>query len=543
MSRLNLMINSRHLKHFILALVLITFFVIYLTQLLYVIDNRFVMDDAFIYLRYARNISQGYGFVWNPGELPVEGFTSILYLMILVVIEKLNLPTLFLAPTIGMVCSLLILIMSWKLGEMLIPKHYLEKSLSVILIGLSPTFMFWTDSGMDIALYSALVLLSVIIYINYLQHKSPAWLVVFMFAITSFGRPEGLYLFGATLLFDILVNHKKILSRHILAMFIAFCVIYIPVFAWKWLYFGYPFPNTYYAKTGGLSTIKYQFEGGAIYLGRGLFSLVASLGVPIILLLSRLRKISWNRTISKEIAYLFGLVVISWGGILVNGGDHFVYSRFLMPTIPLATILIIMVGVPFYLENIKIDNKIFSILIAAIIFMTSFLFWKPWTLIFPAWKNTSLPKPNASYLEYFNDWDSGFINMGKTLSSTLPKDSTIAVVPVGAIGYYSNMTVIDMVGIVDSVEAHEPLNPYYASTWRPGHDKGDGAYILNRQPDYIQLIDSLTSLPFPELDDSAKQYKSIIEVWNSPEFQSNYEFYPIRTKEGWYYNLYRRIGK
>jgi hypothetical protein len=41
------------------------------------------VDDAYIYLRFARHIAGGLGAVWNPGEPPVEGYTSPLYELLL----------------------------------------------------------------------------------------------------------------------------------------------------------------------------------------------------------------------------------------------------------------------------------------------------------------------------------------------------------------------------------------------------------------------------------------------------------------------------
>ena len=35
-----------------------------------------LVDDAMISMRYSRNLASGYGLVWNPGELPVEGYTN-----------------------------------------------------------------------------------------------------------------------------------------------------------------------------------------------------------------------------------------------------------------------------------------------------------------------------------------------------------------------------------------------------------------------------------------------------------------------------------
>lgn len=37
-----------------------------------------LFDDAMISMRYARNLAEGYGLVWNPGER-VEGYTNPLW--------------------------------------------------------------------------------------------------------------------------------------------------------------------------------------------------------------------------------------------------------------------------------------------------------------------------------------------------------------------------------------------------------------------------------------------------------------------------------
>src|SRR5512137_125308 len=41
-------------------------------------DERYftLVDDAMISMRYARNLAQGQGLVWNIGEAPVQGFTN-----------------------------------------------------------------------------------------------------------------------------------------------------------------------------------------------------------------------------------------------------------------------------------------------------------------------------------------------------------------------------------------------------------------------------------------------------------------------------------
>ena len=43
----------------------------------------FVTDDAFISFRYARNLSEGYGLVFNPGFERVEGYSNFLWVLVL----------------------------------------------------------------------------------------------------------------------------------------------------------------------------------------------------------------------------------------------------------------------------------------------------------------------------------------------------------------------------------------------------------------------------------------------------------------------------
>ena len=45
--------------------------------------NRFVQDDAYISFRYARNLADGFGLVWNIGER-VEGYTNFLWTLLMV---------------------------------------------------------------------------------------------------------------------------------------------------------------------------------------------------------------------------------------------------------------------------------------------------------------------------------------------------------------------------------------------------------------------------------------------------------------------------
>ncbi|MGZ3443285.1 MAG: hypothetical protein ACXVDD_27380, partial [Polyangia bacterium] len=54
----------------------------------------YVKDDAYIEYRYATNAAHGHGLVYNVGDPPVEGFTSFLWTVLLIVPAWLHVPLL-----------------------------------------------------------------------------------------------------------------------------------------------------------------------------------------------------------------------------------------------------------------------------------------------------------------------------------------------------------------------------------------------------------------------------------------------------------------
>jgi hypothetical protein len=81
--------------------------------------------------------------------------------------------------------------------------------------------------------------------------------------------------------------------------------------------------------------------------------------------------------------------------------------------------------------------------------------------------------------------------LGRWLQEHTEAGDVIATPVVGAIGYYCDRTIVDMLGIVDRVIAHE-------SRARPGtgpkdHDRYDSEYVLARRPQFIYLMSFATN--------------------------------------------------
>lgn len=61
-------------------------------------------DDAYITYRYARNLADGIGPVWNRGE-HVEGYSNFLWMVLLAALRKLSVDTVFAGRSLGFAFS------------------------------------------------------------------------------------------------------------------------------------------------------------------------------------------------------------------------------------------------------------------------------------------------------------------------------------------------------------------------------------------------------------------------------------------------------
>src|ERR687886_125857 len=56
-------------------------------------ERYFVLfDDEMVSMRYARNLTHGYGLVWNPAGERVEGYTNLLWVLYMAVVHLLPVP-------------------------------------------------------------------------------------------------------------------------------------------------------------------------------------------------------------------------------------------------------------------------------------------------------------------------------------------------------------------------------------------------------------------------------------------------------------------
>ena len=75
----------------------------------------FLIDDAFISFRYARNLNDGLGLVFNPGEW-VEGYTNFLWVILMAGVMKAGLPVEIVANVAGIASGAALLLLVARAG-------------------------------------------------------------------------------------------------------------------------------------------------------------------------------------------------------------------------------------------------------------------------------------------------------------------------------------------------------------------------------------------------------------------------------------------
>lgn len=220
----------------------------------------FLTDDAHIAFRYVSNSILGDGYVWNPAPFrPVEGYTSFLWVVLLDVIWRLFDVQ---PPEIANYVSLFFSYLTLFLGAIMVLSMNLDKKirryrllfLGLVLVGVisNRTFLAWTSSGLETAMFNFFVILWV-----YCVLFIPAYSRLWLFGITSatalayLARPDGI-LFTLTTagLVGLAFYTKARRSRLTGGDFAAILPLFvIPIhLAWRRTTYGEWLPNTYYAK-------------------------------------------------------------------------------------------------------------------------------------------------------------------------------------------------------------------------------------------------------------------------------------------------------
>jgi arabinofuranosyltransferase len=431
----------------------------------------FLTDDAFISFRYADTLVRSGELTFNRGER-VEGYTNFLWTMVVALVLRLGGDPGTWSKALGVACAegtlvaLMLFSTSPAGGAPGRPAPW--AALAPLLLALASPFAAWSEGGLETALFTLLVTAGLLRHLLELRQPRRPWSALLL-ALATLARPDGLLVFAAAAVHRLAhggATGVRARPPALLRWGLVFAAVVVPYWAWRWSYYGYPLPNTFYAKTG-----PPLWGPGLRYLRQFVVDTQAWIALALL-------AVPWReRTDGGRLQSLIAVALGAWTVyVAAVGGDFMGSYRFLVPVLPLAA-LAVQEGLAHLYDAWRRRGGARAPAWAALAVLL---------LADAAWNVRATrralevdSRDGVDSVGWLKQFVAQTTAIGKYLATAYPAGTTIATTAVGVIPYYSRMPTVDLLGLNDVYVAHEV--PPTAD--RPGHRKAaPEEYVLARRP-------------------------------------------------------------
>lgn len=322
-------------------------------------------EDSYIFFRVADNLANGLGYVFNPGGERIETGSSPVWQWLLAVAAWLGLPLYTVAKGLGTAAAGVALWQTWQV-ERLFAKPLCELSswrllsprllLSPWLLVSSITFLFWSQSGMESVLFTALLLWWARCLLDPSHHRYIALVGVLLYAT----RPEGFIYLPALLVAWVVVPSVRTGWLRQCAMLVMGIVVF---HAARWWYFDDVLPSAFYAKSAFYPVPHWQLYK-TWFLRTDVYWLFPFAALALL-----------DRRSVVLCALLYAACYFA-----VGNPDGKILFRLGLPAISLACLLAA-VGVRQLLGTVKGQAVFRSLLLALVLFLMLLRAWQQLTLV------------------------------------------------------------------------------------------------------------------------------------------------------------------
>lgn len=245
--------NKLYLR-FYPSLLLVLMAIVLLVFAVQIYRTAWLCDDAFITFRTVFNFLNGYGMRWNIQER-VQSFTHPLWFFCLTVGYCLTGEIYYSSLALSMICTLILVVLLFTATGVESEK----KLLAFIALLLSQAFVEYSTSGLENPLSHVGIATFTLAFFRFQENKKKMLLVSLLFSLTLLTRME------LVLLLLPYLTYLGWRCRHEWSTLGWLLLGVIPFFLWELfslVYYGFPFPNTAYAKLGaGIPTLELCIQG------------------------------------------------------------------------------------------------------------------------------------------------------------------------------------------------------------------------------------------------------------------------------------------
>lgn len=461
-------------------------------------------EDAHIMFRYAVNFAHGHGFVWNIGEAPVEGATEFLWTIILAGGVTAGFDVGIFAQVTALIFSALTIVVMIYSMRSLFAVRIILASLIAIIFAVSPVVV-QALSGFGTPLFTFLLTSSWIGLVMMFseessQQKIGGWITSTSLLFLGLTRPEGVFFALLILLSVLLLGSKEQKRKFIQKMFWLYIIPGAVYFIWRWNYFGWFLPNTFYAKHGSEFIHLSGFEP---------IMRLCWISLPIFMMLVLHLLYTNHHERKRTVIFMLPAIIFPWFYLLIEQMQN-IGQRFQFPVFP---ILLIVFGL--YSKTLLDHDRIFDrkelLLIFGFIYVTGIIIWMApilggqlfrltavsasivvsiFLVIFFGYKNIlprtfSIRRRNfqsfflyaacllfAQHVFHVTTHNASFqydhrVQIGKALKKFSDKRYTMVTTEAGWLPFYSEWKAIDPFGLYDVHIAHYKLDAEYLNLISP----------------------------------------------------------------------------
>jgi len=420
------------------------------------------IDDTFIFLRYADNLASGYGPTWNRGGEAVEGYTSVLWVLLLSLPHLAGTNAVLFAKGLGLAAGFATLALASALAWLALRgrspgSRLLGAALAAFVTSIFPPLALHSVTGMETPLFALLLLLLALSASSFLQAPSRGGAIGFSLValLAALTRPEGNLAVGAAVGILLIAGERtstKLLAPRFAVFFLLPAATY---FAIRASYYEQLLPLSFYVKTGEvgvlLGTGRVRTFLGQLLLPLGAFFLIGAWAL--------------RRRLGPALAMLVVLLLFYLIPAHIMGFQW----RYLVPLYPLIACVaacgaVVLVDAASVRTASRVRPEWIRVAGVGVLGLVAFALLE------------GLPQQRW-FAEYVGrGLASAHIPLGRKLAEISPVEarSLLAISDAGAVPYYSRWRTIDTFGLND---------PAIALAGRR-----DAAYVVGARPDVLVLL-------------------------------------------------------
>ena len=455
---------------------------------------QFVCDDAFISFRYARNLAEGHGLVFNPGvDQPVEGYSELGWVLLMALGLREGLDPVVLSRVLSALAGLALVALSLRLVESASggrPLAYLSGAL--FLAGLPPLAVWWSGGLATMPFTLALVVCFSALHLD--PRRARIWAASLAAVLLVLLRADGAFWVACVTAPAIALGFARGQRGRAVAGLVAAgagALVFFSQMAWRLAYYGDWLPNTARVKLGLSERALERGFDYVAHFGLTFPGVLVALAAPLVLVRA------WRR---PAVGMSIAIALATAAYAVLVGGDFMAFGRFLVPALPF--IAVAWAGSARELVRLPRVGPALALSATLVAAAANLLpafgrhpIPEPWRAAHHFRHNTSSFRSELAQWRRMHMQARAWIDLGKALAKHVHPDDSLVFGAVGAIGYYSGLFIYDKNGLVTrEVAMREPLE----TPRSPGHDKTvEQSYFLKDSPTWLDAFLKPTDSSLP----------------------------------------------